>query len=228
MSSPECDPGGMLVTRVKICGLTNLEDAMAAVEAGAAGLGFVFAESSRKVCPSRVRKIVQVLPPFVATVGVFADAPLACLEQIVEQTGLSLVQLHGRESPDYCASVSRKVIKRIAVHEQDSSETVQSRLDRYDVAGYLLDPGAGDGRTFDWSIAAGMDLRGSAIGGSRGRHLIVAGGLNSDNVEDAVRVWRPYAVDVCSAVEASPGKKCADKMRAFIRALEEADVIHAT
>ncbi len=215
------------MTRVKICGITKLEDAVMAAEAGADALGFVFANSPRKVAPSRVREIVRALPPFITTVGVFADAPIDQLERTLEETGVHIVQLHGHESPEYCASISRNVIKRMQVDEQDSSKTLQSGLDRYNVAGYLLDPGAGSGRRFDWSIAMGMDFRTSGIGGSRGRHLIIAGGLDAGNVGEAVRMCRPWAVDVCSGVEAAPGKKDAFKVRAFIRAVEEADAIYA-
>ena len=217
------------MTRVKICGITNLEDAVAAVEAGADALGFVFADSPRRVSPSRVREIVRALPPFVTTVGVFIDAPLDQLEQTVEEAGVGVIQLHGQESPDDCAAVSRNVIKRIDVGQRDSCEVLRSKLIRYDVAGYLLDPGAGSGRTFDWTMAAGVwnrFLTEVSTGCKPAPHpcarsLVVAGGLNVENVGRAVRMLRPYGVDVCSGVEECPGKKDADKVRAFIRAVKD-------
>ena len=215
------------MTRVKICGITTLEDAMVAVNAGAHALGFVFADSPRRVTPHRVRQIVRALPPLVTTVGVFVDAPPERIETTLNETGLHLVQLHGQEPPQYCTSITRRVIKRIHIDERGSAETLQAELNRYDVAGYLLDPRSGSGRTFDWSRFAGLGVTTPLPCGSAGPHLIVAGGLDPENVRDAITLFRPYAVDVCSGVEAAPGRKDARKVRAFVRAVEQADAVNA-
>ena len=216
------------MTRIKICGITRLEDAQGAVNAGAHALGFVLADSPRQVMPGRVRQIVRELPPMVTTVGVFVDAPPAQIEAILNETGVHMAQLHGQERPQYCASLSRRVIKRIQINEQSSPETLLAEMRRYNVAGYLLDPGAGGGRRFDWSRFAGLGVAPSHTFGSGGRYLIVAGGLDPKNVCDAIKLMKPYAVDVCTGVEAAPGRKDIRKVRAFVRAVEQADAVNAT
>lgn len=215
------------MTRVKICGITSLEDAQVAVDAGAHALGFVLADSPRRVTPDLAGRIVRALPPMVTTVGVFVDAPIERVEETLEATGLHTVQLHGREEPQYCASVSRPVIKRIRMDDQSTPETLQARFDRYDVAGILLDPGTGEGWSFDWRRFAGIGLAGPSARGSSARRLMVAGGLDSDNVGEAIMLLRPYAVDVCTGVESAPGRKDALKILAFLRAVEQADADHA-
>lgn len=214
------------MTRVKICGITSLEDAQVAVDAGAHALGFILADSPRRVTPDVAGRIVRALPPMVTTVGVFVDAPIEWVEETMEATGLHTVQLHGREEPQYCASVSRPVIKRIRMDEQSTPETLQAQFDRYDVAGLLLDPGAGEGWSFDWRRFAGIGLAGPSARGSSARRLMVAGGLDSDNVGEAIKLLRPYAVDVCTGVESAPGRKDALKIIAFLRAVEQADADH--
>lgn len=214
------------MTRVKICGITSLEDAQVAVDAGAHALGFVLADSPRRVTPDLAGRIVRALPPMVTTVGVFVDAPIEWVEETLEATGLHTVQLHGREEPQYCASVSRPVIKRIRMDDQSTPETLQAQFDRYDVAGILLDPGAGEGWSFDWRRFAGIGLAGPSARGSSARRLMVAGGLDSDNVGEAIKLLRPYAVDVCTGVESAPGRKDALKILAFLRAVEQADADH--
>ncbi|MCH7884286.1 MAG: phosphoribosylanthranilate isomerase [Planctomycetes bacterium] len=215
------------MTRVKICGITSLEDAQVAIDAGAHALGFVLADSPRRVTPDLAGRIVRALPPMVTTVGVFVDAPIEWVEETLEATGLHTVQLHGREEPQYCASVSRPVIKRIRMDDHSTPETLQAQLDRYDVSGFLLDPGAGDGRRFDWRRFAGIGLSGPSARGSSARRLMVAGGLDSDNVGEAIKLLRPYAVDVCTGVESAPGRKDAIKILAFLRAVEQADAVNA-
>ena len=215
------------MTRVKICGITSLEDAQVAVDAGAHALGFVLADSPRRVTPDCAGRIVRALPPLVATVGVFVDAEIEWVEETLEAIGLHTVQLHGREEPQFCASVSRPVIKRIRMDGQSTPETLQAQFDRYDVAGFLLDPGAGDGRRFDWRRFAGIGLDKQSTRGSSAPRLIIAGGLDSDNVGEAIRLLRPYAVDVCTGVESAPGRKDAIKILAFLRAVEQADADHA-
>lgn len=197
------------MVKVKICGNTNLDDAMAAVQAGADAVGFVFyAKSPRAVDPKTAAEIISRLPPFVAPVGVFVNEELTVVRRIMEVCNIPLAQLHGDESPQYCAELGRSVIKAIRVRDSRDLE----RMAAYQVSGFVLDafvegnPG-GTGVTIDWDLAAQAQMLGP---------IILAGGLTPDNVLEAVRQVRPYAVDVTSGVEASPGKKDHAKVRAFI------------
>lgn len=200
------------MTRIKICGLTNLDDALLAVDAGADALGLVFADSPRKVAPEVATHIIAALPPFVSAVGVFMDSPDRFVRKIAQELGLDAVQLHGEESPEECKQLPGKVIKRFNVFENDTPETLRQRMQRYGVAAYLLDPGAGSGRPFDWNIAVGLP-----------GPLIVSGGLNPENVGNAIRLVRPFAVDVSSGVEWEPGRKDPNKLKAFVQAVRDAD-----
>jgi phosphoribosylanthranilate isomerase len=195
------------MTRIKICGITRLEDALAAAELGADMLGFVFAESRRGVSPGNAKRISEVLPPHVTTVGVFMDQTVSEVQDIADYVRLQAVQLHGGESPAACEWLgrSRKVIKRIQARAGDSPESVRERMDAYRSCSFLLDPGAGDGLTFDWRLA--QEIR---------RPFIVAGGLTVENVSEVVRLLRPLGVDVSTGVERSPGIKDLAKMKAFI------------
>lgn len=196
--------------KVKICGITNLDDALAAVDAGADALGFVFYEKSpRNVNPMQASAIIAKLPPFVQAVGLFVNDEAERVNWTADFCGLDLIQLHGDEEPDYCPEIRRRVIKAFRV--KDAASLVPLR--RYSAAGILLDawspaaPG-GTGETFDWDLAKEAAEFG---------RLILAGGLTPDNVRRAVEQVRPYAVDVSSGVEAAPGKKDHDKVREFIR-----------
>ncbi len=194
------------MVRVKICGITSLVDAMAAVRAGADALGFVFAPSPRRVSPDRVRTIVRELPPFVATVGVFVDAGLGEIRGIRAFCRLDLAQLHGDESEDFVNQLGNGTVKALRVRGVVPANT-------YIGATLLLDtysPSAqgGTGTTFDWNLASEI---------SRSRPIILAGGLSPENVADAIRAVNPYAVDVSSGVEHEPGRKDHDKMSRFVR-----------
>jgi phosphoribosylanthranilate isomerase len=191
------------MTRIKICGITNLEDAVAAVQCGAHALGFVFAESPRRMTAEAVREILRRLPPFVTTVGVFVDEEAEAVREIARQCRLSALQFHGAESPDYCHQFDRPVIKGFRVRD----DAIAGEMARYRVAGYLLDSakGGGAGQPFSWDLARGLE-----------GPIILAGGLTPDNVEEAVRLVRPYAVDVSSGVESCPGIKDREKMEAFV------------
>ena len=202
------------MTRVKICGITNLEDARLAVKYGADALGFVFYEGSpRHVFPETVREIISHLPPFVTTVGVFVNAPPQEIREVMDLAGLDVVQLHGDEPQEEC-SLFPRVIKAFRVRELSDIE----RLKGYSVSAYLLDaydpevPG-GTGQTFNWDIAVEAKKYGP---------IILAGGLTPENVADAVSRVRPYAVDVSSGVEAQKGKKDHEKMRLFIHRAKRA------
>jgi len=204
------------MTRVKICGITNLEDARAAADAGADMIGFVFADSPRRVTADAVRRITDILASGVTTVGVFMDQPCDEIRETIERAKLDRVQLHGQEAVQRYASLSWPVIKRVDVAGAADSASLRRRTELCDWArraqAFLLDPGAGSGRTFDWSIARGSGLP-----------IIVSGGLTPENVGEAIRVARPYGVDVSSGVEIEPGRKDHDKLRAFVRAVREAD-----
>lgn len=202
--------------KVKICGITNLDDALAAVDAGADALGFVFYEGSpRCVTPATVKDVLRRLPPFVTAVGLFVDAPEAAVREVLEQCHLHVLQFHGAESSEYCRKFQGSVIKAFRVRDETSLEA----LSEYAVAGTLLDsyaPGqaGGTGARFNWDLAVRAKAR-------CGR-LILAGGLTPANVAEAVRQVRPYAVDVSSGVESVPGRKDVAKLKAFVRAAKAA------
>ncbi len=196
--------------RVKICGITRLEDAVAAVDAGADALGFIFhRKSPRYIRPEDAGAIASALPPFVSTVGVFVDAGQDEVSATIRAAGLDVVQLHGDEDTSYCSMFPR-VIKALRVKGPEVIE----RLSEYScVSAFLLDtyhPDAhgGTGEVFDWDIAA------KAVATHR---IILAGGLTPDNIAEAVQKVRPYAVDVSSGVEAAPGYKDHAKVREFIK-----------
>jgi phosphoribosylanthranilate isomerase len=196
------------VVRVKICGITCVEDALAAVSFGADALGFVFAPSPRRVSPDRARAIARELPPMVITVGVFVNAPLEWVREVQCLCGLSVVQLQGDEDEQATMLFGPRVIKALAVRPdrtigEDSYPGATILLDAYSA-----DARGGTGRTFDWSLATEL---------AKKRPIILAGGLTPDNVLDAVRVVRPYAVDVSSGVEMDPGRKDHEKLERFIR-----------
>lgn len=203
------------MTRVKICGITELEDARDAALLGAAAIGLnFFPNSPRYIEPARAAKIVEKLPPFVTVVGVFVNHPdPQSLEDFAVSIGLHAVQLHGNETPDYCSMIQRvKVIKTFRV---DSGFRVDA-LRAYGSGTFLLDGSSpGMGKTFDWELAYGANAFGS---------VIIAGGLNAENVSQVVTTLHPFAVDVASGVESRPGKKDYEKMRRFIEAVERADI----
>lgn len=188
-----------MAVRVKICGIKSLAEARLAVEAGASALGFVFAPSPRQVTPEEAAAICRELPPFVARVGVFVNEDPARVEAVARACGLDAVQLHGEEPPEECRfGPGLRVIKALRVGEQEP-EALLAEAQRYAVDAILLDakvPGryGGAGKTFNWRIAAGFRRCWPGP-------LILAGGLNSGNVLEAIRIVRPYAVDVSSGVE---------------------------
>lgn len=203
------------MTRIKICGITNLEDALLASELGADVLGFVFAKSPRRIEPEQVKDIISALPPFIGRVGVFVNERPEVIERIFSFCNLSAVQLHGDEGPEYVKSLSIPAIKAFRVRDVTSLEQIRTfepsffLLDAYD-AGQR----GGTGLTFDWNIAR----QASDIG-----HLILSGGLNSDNVKSALDQVHPYAVDVSSGVEDRPGKKDKRKLTQFIQEVKTWD-----
>jgi phosphoribosylanthranilate isomerase len=200
--------------RVKICGVTRREDALAAVRLGADALGFNFWPGSKRyLAPAAARDIIRSLPPLVTTVGVFVDPSRDEVVAAAAVSGVQLLQLHGDEPPEACRRLPLPVLKGLRV---TGPETL-ALLQRYQgVAGFLLDaPSAGyggSGRTFDWSVAAEAAARAT---------VVLAGGLTPDNVAEAVRQVRPFAVDVASGVESAPGLKDHQLMSRFIGAAKE-------
>ena len=207
------------MTRVKICGITNYEDARDAALLGADAVGLNFYPNSpRYVEPSDAAQIIEKLPPFVSVVGVFVNhADPQNLEDFAGSLGLHAVQLHGNETPDYCSMIQRvKVIKSFRV---DSNFRVDA-LRSYGSGTFLLDGCApdqfgGSGKSFNWELAFGANAFGS---------IIIAGGLTPENVSTVVNTLHPFAVDVASGVESKPGKKDYEKMRRFIEAVHRTDV----
>ncbi len=204
---------GETMTRIKICGITNVADALLAAELGANALGFIFyPKSPRAITPAAARQIIAQLPPLVLSVGVFVNEDAAIVLEVAEMVRLDWLQLHGEETPDYCRYLNRNVIKAIRV--QDRESLAQMSPYQRIVRAFLLDtyaPGqkGGTGRTFDWSLAKAAQQYGP---------VILAGGLQPDNVAAAIAAAAPQAVDVASGVEAAPGKKDPEKLRAFFRA----------
>jgi phosphoribosylanthranilate isomerase len=199
--------------RAKICGITRLEDALAAARLGADALGFNFwPESKRFVTPAAAREIVRRLPPLVTPVGVFVNQPEGEMRAVAAETGVQVLQLHGDEPPELCARLPLPVWKAVAVDRLGSL----ARLLSYEVQAFVLDTPSrgfgGSGVPFDWSLAEGV---------SEAAPVVLAGGLTPDNVAEAIRAVRPWAVDVASGVESSPGVKDADRMARFLAAVRE-------
>ena len=204
-------------TRVKICGITREQDALAAVESGADALGFVFYEPSpRHITVRRAAEIVGTLPPFVSTVALFVNADPQTIAEVVDVVGVDLLQFHGQECPEYCAQHRRPWIR--AVRVKPDTDLLAAEAEFANGRGLLLDayragvPG-GTGETFDWG----------RIPAQLAPVIVLAGGLNPQNVGDAVRRVRPYAVDVSGGVEVGKGIKDPTKIKAFIEEVRSAE-----
>jgi len=223
--------GRHLMVWIKICGMTNPADALAAAEAGADAIGMLFAPSPRRISIEQGRKIARALPPHVEKVGLFYDEDASTIEAIADEVGLTAVQLHGDESPDFVAGLFRangrrshvRVFKTIHIAD-DAAPDVGPYLRGEMVDAFLLDTvvkdsitgvisRGGTGRTFDWSRHVPLVEQLAAR-----TRVIVAGGLSPVNVSDAVRIMHPWGVDVCSGVEREPGKKDVGKVREFVAA----------
>lgn len=206
------------MVKVKVCGITNLDDALSAVEAGADALGFNFyARSPRSVAPEEARRIILKLPPTVLSVGVFVnEVDAATVARVADAAGVGAVQLHGDETPEYCALVgARRVIKALRVGNDYEPECATL----YPARSILLDAFSahargGTGETCDWTRARRT--------GELVAELYLAGGLRPENVAEAIVAVAPFAVDVCSGVELAPGKKDAARVRAFVCAVRGA------
>lgn len=202
------------MVKVKICGITNYEDALFAAESGADALGFIFASSPRRIEPADACNIIQGLPSFVKTVGVFVDEAPEKIKEIVSFSGVDLVQMHGKETPQICGQFMPKVIKAIAMKDESILRDIPPYKGK--VRGLLLDTysakaAGGTGNTFNWDLAIKVKEMGMPI--------ILAGGLGPSNIVEAVSKVKPYAVDISSGVEERPGEKSHALIREFFEKL---------
>ena len=202
--------------RTKICGITNVEDALAAVAAGANALGFLlYRRSPRYVDPMKVQQIVAQLPPFVLPVGVFVNEEIKIVRDLMDTCGLALAQLHGEETAAYCRELGRPVLKALRLKDRSTFLALAEFQGRAGVRGFVLDAFSdeaygGTGQAVDWSLAKEV---------AQAATVVLAGGLTAENVGQALRAVQPYGVDVSSGVEVAPGKKDHEKVRAFLRAV---------
>ncbi|HKI49047.1 MAG TPA: phosphoribosylanthranilate isomerase [Desulfobacteria bacterium] len=199
------------MVRVKICGITRMVDAEAAVESGADALGFVFAKSPRQISPEKAREIIRRMPPFVTTVGVFVDEVPQKIREIMNFCGLDLIQLHGHETPTTCADLSSRVIKAFRVQGEETLTQIVPYKGH--VRAILLDTyqkgvNGGTGKTFDWRLAR----KAKEIG----IHVVLSGGLGPENVLEALERVTPSAIDISSGIEKSPGIKDHERMKMFM------------
>jgi len=202
--------------KIKICGITNLEDAEAAVEAGADALGFVFyAQSPRCIEPAVAQRIIAQLPPFVLPVGVFVNHDRDTIRNVFDECGLAFAQLHGDETPTFCESLGRPVLRALRPRDRSSLLALAEYKGRVGVRGFVVDAFSseaygGTGQTVDWSLAHEI---------AHAAPILLAGGLTPGNVQEATQHVQPYGVDVSSGVEETPGKKDHEKIRAFTHAV---------
>lgn len=202
--------------KVKICGMTNAEDARAAVEAGADALGFLcYKKSPRYIEPEVIKQIVAGLPPFVLPVGIFVNEEAKTVRDLMDACGLAIAQLHGDESGAFCESLGRPVLRAIRLRDRGSLLQLAEYRGRAGVRGFVIDAYSkgtygGTGHTVDWDIAREA---------AQAAPVLLAGGLTPLNVGEAIKKVRPYGVDVSSGVEVSPGRKDHDKVRDFVRAV---------
>lgn len=198
---------------VKICGITSEEDALLAVAMGADALGFVFAPSPRQMSPEAVKAITRRLPPEILTFGVFRNERPERVVEVVNTSGLKGAQLHGDETREDSQYVSERV--PLSIRAFRAGDERLRRAGEYGAQILLVDaPSPGSGKVFDWRLAEGVP---------RGRRLVLAGGLDPENVAEAIRTVHPWGVDVSTGVESRPGAKDPMKVRAFVQAAKKAD-----
>ena len=209
-------------TWIKFCGTTCLEDALASIEAGANALGFIFASSKRQITPAGAQEIIGKLPPSVEKIGVFLNASPGEICDVVTKVDLTGIQLHdgqrARGVYDSLPAVQRslRMIRTILVNDSFAERLDDAMNAELAADAWLLDSGAGSGKTFDWSSAR------TALGERKAR-FIIAGGLTSQNVGEAIRIFFPWGVDVVSGIESEPGRKNPKKMQAFVAAVRKAE-----
>jgi phosphoribosylanthranilate isomerase len=208
------------MTRIKVCGITNLRDALMALELGVDAIGFVFAKSPRQIGPLEASKITRRLPPFITKVGVFVNEKESTIKKIAMDCLLDVLQFHADESPTYCKKFIKqwKLIKAFRIKEKNDLK----KISKYETDAYLLDSFVekiygGTGMTFNWGL--------SLLAKKLGKPIILSGGLRPETVADAIRMVRPYAVDVSTGIESKPGKKSYKLMKNFIEKVRSADDI---
>jgi phosphoribosylanthranilate isomerase len=211
------------VVQVKICGITRLVDAEAAVESGADALGFIFAQSPREITPQKARDIALRISPFVKTVGVFVNEQSAKIRKIMDFCGLDLVQLHGNESVSICSELAPRVIKAFRVQEEASLLEIaefKNHVRAILLDTYQKDINGGTGRTFDWKLALKAKKTGVP--------LVLSGGLRPENIREALERVNPFAIDISSGVEESPGIKDHERMRMFMEKVTDFQISKKT
>jgi phosphoribosylanthranilate isomerase len=203
-------------TVVKICGITSVEDGLAAAAAGADAIGLMLYDGSpRHITLETAVEISRALPPFVSRVGVFVNADSGIVAEAISVCGLNILQFHGDETPEYCRQFPVMTMKAFRMRDRESLKKLKEfTTDAWLLDAYVKDARGGTGASFNWDLA--IEAK------ELGRPIFLAGGLTPDNIGEAVRKVRPYGVDVSSGVEASPGKKDHAKVRAFIKAAKEA------
>jgi phosphoribosylanthranilate isomerase len=208
----------LMSVRVKICGITNAPDALVAVEAGADALGFMFYESSpRHISIQQAAEVIRELPPLIMKVGVFVDAGEDTVMRAIGDCGLTMLQFHGQEAPEYCTQFGLMNMKAFRMRDAESLAALQNYpTDAWLLDAFVADKLGGTGEKFNWELA--IEAK------KLGRPIFLAGGLTPGNVAEAVRTVHPFAVDVSSGVEASPGKKDHAKVRDFIAAAKSVEM----
>ncbi len=197
------------MVKIKVCGITNIEDALLALSLGVDAVGFVFAESERRITPVNAKKIIDELPQSILKVGVFVDEEEKRTREILKLCRLDMLQFHGDESPSHILRFRERVIKSFRIEDEDSLKAIPN----YKASAYLLDTYSsevygGTGEVFNWDLAVEAKKFGP---------IILSGGLNPDNVVEAIKKVKPWAVDVSSGVESSPGKKDPQKLEEFVK-----------
>jgi len=208
----------LMSVKVKICGITNASDALAAVESGADALGFMFYEPSpRRISVPQAVEVIRELPPFIMKVGVFVDAEEDTVMRAIGDCGLTMLQFHGRETPGYCTQFGLMNMKAFRMRDAESLKELQNYpTDAWLLDAFVADKLGGTGEKFNWELA--IEAK------KLGRPIFLAGGLTSANVAEAVRTVQPFGVDVSSGVEAAPGKKDHVKVRDFISAAKSVEM----
>ena len=205
--------------KIKICGITNSQDALLACDLGADALGFIFAPSPRNIDKNTAGQLSKILPPFITRVGVFVNESVKLVNETILECGLDAVQLHGEETPEYCARIMGRVIKTFRVGENQDVSALNSEINKYEpfVSAFLFDTYSrnqygGTGKTFNWNYLKEIQTN---------KQIIVSGGLTPDNAPDLLEVFKPYAIDISSGVEASLGQKDPEKLKQLFKLLKD-------